>query len=91
MFKKIAPDKWRHIYVGIAMGLVLQLAGFWLLQSHPYWSTFIALMIVIAVGYGFELFSKFTGIGVYDVMDAVASVVGGIIGMGIAWLMIWIF
>jgi glycopeptide antibiotics resistance protein len=86
MFKKIAPDKWRHIYAGIAMGFVLQLTGFWLLQSHPYWSTFIALMIVIAVSYGFELFSKFTGIGVYDIMDAVASAVGGIIGMGIAWL-----
>ena len=91
MFKKIAPDKWRHIYAGIAMGLVLQIIGFWLLQSHPYWSTLIALMIVIAVSYGFELFSKITGMGVYDIMDAVASAIGGIIGMGIAWFMIWLF
>jgi glycopeptide antibiotics resistance protein len=91
MFKKIAPDKWRHIYAGIAMGLVLQIIGFWQLQSHPYWSTFIALMIVIAISYGFELFSKITGMGVYDIMDAVASTVGGVIGMGIAWFMEWLF
>jgi glycopeptide antibiotics resistance protein len=91
MFKKIAPDKWRHIYAGIALGLVFQIAGFWLLQSHPYWSTLIAFMIVAAISYGFELFSKITGMGVYDIMDAVASAVGGIIGMGIAWLMIWLF
>mgnify|MGYP001554634179 CR=1 FL=1 len=27
MFKKIAPDKWKHFYVGIVMGAVLEVAA----------------------------------------------------------------
>ena len=89
MVRKIAPDKWKHFFVGIAMGAVLQLAGWWLLPGHMYWATAIVFAIVIAISYGWELFSKFTGKGHYEVMDAVASVVGGVVGMsitGIAWL-----
>ncbi len=88
MIKKIAPDKWKHFFVGIAMGAVLQLTGWWLLPGHIYWATIIAFAIVFAVSYGFELFSKFTGMGHYDIMDAVASIIGGIAGMGVIWLFI---
>ena len=90
MIKKIAPDKWRHFYAGILMGVVLQGIGLWLLAGRPLLSTSLALFIVIAVSYGFELFSKFTGIGIYDFMDAVASVIGGIAGMGVAWAVVWL-
>jgi len=90
MIKKIAPDKWRHFYAGILMGVVLQGIGLWLLAGQPLLSTSLALLIVIAVSYGFELFSKFTGIGIYDFMDAVASVIGGIAGMGISWAIAWL-
>jgi VanZ family protein len=83
---KIAPDKWKHFFVGIAMGAVLQLAGYWLLAGHIYWVTAIAFAIVVAVSYGFELFSKFTGRGHYEIWDAVAAIIGGVLGMGIAWL-----
>jgi glycopeptide antibiotics resistance protein len=86
MFKKIAPDKWKHFYVGILMGAVLQALGFWLLSNHPVLSTSLALLIVIIISYGFELFSKFTRIGHYDFMDAVASTIGGVAGMGIVWV-----
>jgi len=90
MIKKIAPDKWRHFFAGILMGAVLQGIGLWLLVSEPILSTSLALFIVIAVSYGFELFSKFTGMGRYDFMDAVASVIGGLAGMGIAWTVVWL-
>jgi hypothetical protein len=90
MFKKIAPDKWRHFYAGILMGAVLQGTGIWLLSNQPLLSTVVALLIVIAVSYGFELFSKITGMGVYDIMDAVASAIGGAAGMGIVWLVVWL-
>lgn len=90
MIKKIAPDKWRHFYAGILMGVVLQGIGLWLLAGQPLLSTSLALFIVIAVSYGFELFSKFTGIGIYDFMDAVASVIGGVAGMGVAWAVVWL-
>lgn len=82
MIKKIAPDKWKHFFVGIGMGTVLQAFSVYLLQDHFFWATFIAFILVVLISYGFELFSKFTGLGHYDFMDAVASVVGGIIGMG---------
>jgi glycopeptide antibiotics resistance protein len=89
MFKKIAPDKWRHFYAGILMGLVLQIAGLWLLADQPVLGTGIVLMIVIVISYGFELFSKLTGMGVYDFMDAVATVIGGVAGMIAAALFMW--
>lgn len=88
MFKNIAPDKWRHFYVGIPMGAVLQGAANWLLPGQLVTSTLIALAAVAAISYGFELFSKITGMGHYDFMDAVASVIGGVLGMGIALLVI---
>jgi len=36
------------------------------------------------ISYGFELFSKITGLGRYDFMDAVASAIGGVIGILLA-------
>jgi hypothetical protein len=85
MFKKIAPDKWKHFYVGIMMGAALQGLGIWILGHHPVISTSLVLLIVIIISYGFELFSKITGMGRYDFMDAVASVIGGVAGMGVVW------
>lgn len=82
MLKKIAPDKWRHFYVGIAMGIFLQLVCYWLLPELL-WATVIAFVVVVAISYGFELFSLITKIGHYDFYDAVASVIGGVLGMGI--------
>jgi hypothetical protein len=87
MLPKIAPDKWRHFYVGILMGAVLQGLGWWLLPNHTGLSAAIAFGIVILVSYGFELFSLFTGMGRYDFMDAVASVIGGSLGMGAVLLL----
>lgn len=79
---KIAPDKWKHFYVGIVMGGVLQAFFAFLLDAHFGLSILLAFIFSIAIGYGFELFSKFTGKGHYDVMDAVAAVVGAVLGIG---------
>ena len=38
-------------------------------------------IMVVVVSYGFELFSKVTGKGHYDFIDAVATIIGGVIGM----------
>ena len=78
---KIAPDKWKHFYVGIAMGAVMQAFFLFLLDAHFGRTIFLSLFFSIAIAYGFELFSKFTGKGHYDVMDAVASVIGAVIGI----------
>lgn len=81
--KKIAPDKWRHFFVGIAMGAVLQAFLLFLLPAHPFLATLVAFVLVLFISYGFELASKLTRRGIYDVMDAVASVIGGVIGMAV--------
>jgi hypothetical protein len=46
--------------------------------------TLLTFAAVVAVSYGFELFSLVTGRGHHEVLDAVAAVIGGIIGMGIS-------
>jgi hypothetical protein len=91
VIKKIAPDKWRHFFVGIGMGAFLQLTGCWLFPAHGGLVTALAFIAVVCISYGFELFSKFTGRGIYEVMDAVASVAGGLAGMGLGWLITWFY
>ena len=86
MIKKVAPDKWKHFFVGIVMGAVLQGFTSFLLKDHFILATVIAFVLVIVISYGFELFSKTTGLGIYDFIDAVASAVGGVLGMAIALL-----
>jgi glycopeptide antibiotics resistance protein len=52
------------------------------LDVHFGLTILLSLFFSIAIGYGFELFSKFTGKGHYDIMDAVAAVVGAVLGIG---------
>lgn len=80
---KIAPDKWIHFFAGIAMGAMLQAFFSFLLDGAPGLSILLALIFSSAVAYGFELFSKFTGKGHYDLRDAVATMFGAIPGIGI--------
>ncbi|HVG41325.1 MAG TPA: hypothetical protein VM888_06915 [Chitinophagaceae bacterium] len=86
MIKKIAPDKWKHFYVGIVMGIVLQAFLLYLLPLHYQIATAISFLLIAAISYGFELYSLFTGHGHYDFLDAIASVLGGIVGMAITFL-----
>ena len=86
MIRKVAPDKWKHFFVGIVMGIVLQGFVSFLLRDHLILATVIAFILVIVISYGFELFSKTTGLGIYDFIDAVASVIGGLLGMALTLL-----
>ena len=83
---KIAPDKWKHFYAGIILGAFLQAVFMFLFDAGILASLLIVFLIVVAISYGFELFSKVTGMGHYDVMDAIASIIGGILGMGLVVL-----
>lgn len=78
---KIARDKWRHFYAGIVMGAGLQAVAIWIWSPMLLVPAIFVSVIVIAVSYGFELFSKITGKGIYDFWDAVASIIGGAVGM----------
>ena len=67
------------------MGLMLQAIAIWLLPQHLIGAGIAVFMVVIAVSYGFELYSKFTGRGHYEIADAVASIIGGIIGTAVSF------
>ena len=70
--------------MGIGMGAVLQGFASFLLQDQILLATIIAFILVLTISYGFELFSKITGLGRYDFIDAVASAIGGVLGMGLS-------
>ena len=66
------------------MGTALQALAIWLAIQHIVAASFAVFMLVVAISYGFELFSKITGRGHYEIADAIASIIGGSIGMAIA-------
>jgi hypothetical protein len=88
---RIAADKWRHFYFAIPMGIVFQALAAWWYDGPLLHSFLLAFGAVVAISYGFELFSKITGMGIYDFMDAVASIIGGAVGIGVVLLIIRIF
>jgi hypothetical protein len=83
---KITRDKWKHFYVGIPLGAVLYWFAilYWPLQ--PMLALAVASVVLIAICYGFELFSKITGMGHYEIADAIAGIIGGAIGIVVVLL-----
>lgn len=80
---RIAPDKWKHFYTGIPLGAILYGVGMYFLHRNVLVAA-LSAVAVAAIAYGFELFSLITGWGHYDVMDAVASFIGGAVGILLA-------
>lgn len=68
------------------MGAVLQLSAWYLLPGHFVLGIVLTFIVVIAISYGFEVLSLITGKGHYEILDAVAAIIGGAIGMGIILL-----
>jgi glycopeptide antibiotics resistance protein len=86
MFKKIPRDKWKHFIVGIGMGVFLQGLFFHALHLSIATASIWSISLSIVISYGFELFSLITGKGHYEVLDAVAGVLGAAIGMAVVTL-----
>ena len=78
---KIGQDKWKHFFVGILIGIMLQAFVWLFFPTQTLGATIIAFAFLIIISYGFELFSIFTGKGHYELMDAVAAIMGGLLGM----------
>ena len=81
IFKRIPPDKWKHFIVGIGMGMFLQCVFLYLFHLSLLAASIWAFAFSVVIAYGFELFSLITGKGHYEVMDAVAGVLGALVGM----------
>ena len=88
MYKKIGRDKWKHLGVGIGMGAFLQGFLVWTFKFQPLAAATIAFLCSIVISYGFELFSLVTRKGHYEVMDAVVSMIGAAIGIGVMMLVL---
>jgi len=82
---KIQRDKKKHFFVGIPLGLLLQFVCSYLLPANPIWAIVMSFVILAAGCYGFELFSLVTGKGHAENLDAIAGILGGMIGIAVYW------
>ena len=68
---KIEADKWRHFYAGATMAILLCSAG--ILMNINLKLVFIFAFIIVVI----------SGLGRYDIWDAVATIIGGTVGLGL--------
>ena len=87
---KFAPDKKKHFWVGMLMGAIFHILVIFFIPQNFWLSILITFILIVALCYGFELFSLITKLGHYEVMDAIAGIIGGIIGMGVILLLQYI-
>ena len=85
-FRRVERDKWKHFLVGIGMGLFLQFFFLYILNFSLFFASSLSLLVAIAISFGFEFYSLITGKGHYEIMDAVASVLGGAVGIAIVYI-----
>ena len=83
---KIEPDKKKHFWVGMLMGVIIRIFTLYLFPQSYLLGIVITFILIVAVCYGFELFSLVTKMGHYEILDAVAGIIGGSFGMGIVLL-----
>ena len=81
MLRSIKKDKWKHFVVGIGLGLLFEWAAIHYLPFSIGWSSLLVFVLIVFICYGFEVASLVFKRGHYDVMDAVAGIIGGVIGM----------
>ena len=86
--KKIAPDKWKHFYAGIVLGAIVYRLSI-LLWPQPVIAVAVSIAIIIAICYGFELFSLISGRGHYELKDAIAGIIGGLAGLAGMLFLLW--
>jgi VanZ family protein len=84
---KIAPDKRKHFWVGMLMGAIFRIFTLYFFPQQYTFSIVVTFILIVALTYGFELFSLITGKGHYEILDAVAGTIGGVIGMAIILLL----
>lgn len=81
---KFGPDKKKHFIVGVPLGVLLQAFSFYFFPGSLY-PTLFAFFILALLCYGLEIFSLVTRRGHADNMDAIAGILGGLVGMALAW------
>ena len=84
---KIGNDKKKHFFVGIPLGGLLQFLSIYWLTVEMAWSITTSFVVLVIICYGFESYSLVTGKGHADNLDAIAGILGGIIGIALwCWI-----
>ena len=81
---KLEADKWRHIIAGFFIGLVLPLMGYYIFGLPIVSNYFLSFFGLVLISYGFEVFSFVTGMGHYDLVDAIVTAIGGLPGLALS-------
>ncbi|MBC7886310.1 MAG: hypothetical protein H7Z13_00365 [Ferruginibacter sp.] len=81
MAYKIGKDKKKHFFVGIPLGILLQFLSAYFFTAQPILTITASFVILVAICYGFELYSLLTGKGHADNLDAIAGIIGGTAGI----------
>ncbi len=68
--------------MGIPLGIVLEFICVYFFPLHLLFATAASFIILLAGCYAFELFSLITGKGHYELLDVLAGVIGGVVGIG---------
>lgn len=86
MFKHTSTyDKWRHLVSGVPMSLVLYFANHYLFGGSM--AIWLSIVLVILISVGFELLSLILKKGTCYMLDALFSVIGGLAGVLLAWVL----
>lgn len=73
------------------MGIAFPLAGLFIFPDYLIANLLISFGIIVQIGFGFELFSLITGKGHPEIMDGIATVAGGVLGVGLCLLGLKLF
>lgn len=84
-------DKWKHFWVGIPLGILLLAASLYVLPNRILLAGIFAISLLVLICFMFEVLSLITDLGFYEIMDAVAGIAGGILGMIIFAILKWLF
>ena len=83
MFSGIQKDKWKHFFVGICMGLLFEWLALYFFPASRWAGSLVVFGLIVLICYGFELVSLVFKRGHYEVLDAVAGVIGAVVFMAI--------
>ena len=86
MLNNPAMDKGKNFMTGIAIGVATQAFLWMILPPQIKLVTLVSLIAVMVLNYGFDVYAKRKK-GNYEVLDAAAGTIGGVIGMTLILLL----
>ncbi len=86
MLNNLAMDKWKNFMTGIAIGVATQASLWMILPPQIKLVTLVSLIAVMVLNYGFDVYAKRKK-GNYEVLDAAAGTIGGVIGITLILLL----